>query len=90
MKVLGVLDLFRSRPNLMRHLLISKPPVALTSDHIINLFKPILSPIGSNLREPEDAVVLKWINYIFQMIFATLRLISKHRSIFTGLTKSEF
>lgn len=63
MKVLGVLDLFRSRPNL-RHLLIIKPPVALTSDHIINLFKPILSPIGSNLREAEDAVVLKWINYI--------------------------
>ena len=64
MKCLGVLDLFRSRPNLTRPLLISKPPVALTSDHMISLFKPILSAIKSNQREAEDAVVLKWINYI--------------------------
>ncbi len=51
----------------MRPLLISEPHVDLTSDYMIYLFKPCLSPLGSNHRETEDASVLKWINYI-QMI----------------------
>ncbi len=66
-KAMGVLDLFRSKPNQMRPLLISEPHVNLTSDYMINLFKPSLSPLGSNPREAEDASVLNWINYI-QMI----------------------
>ncbi len=66
-KAMGVLDLFRSRPNQMRPLLISEPHVDLTSDYMIYLFKTCLSPLGSNQREAEDASILKWINYI-QMI----------------------
>ena len=67
LKTMGVLDLFRSRPNLMRPLLMGKPPASLTSDYMINLFTPALSPSGSNQREGEDATVLQWINYV-QMI----------------------
>ena len=60
----GVLELFQKFPTVMRPTLLCKEPLPLTSDHMIDLFEPIMSISGSNRREEEEAIVLKWINYL--------------------------
>ena len=64
LNVLVVLNLFESHPNTMRPLLICKQSALLTSDYVIDLFKPVMSVAGSNQREAEDRAVLQWVNYV--------------------------
>ena len=64
LKVLGVLDLLRNYPKVMRPLLLCKKPVCLTSDYVIDMFKPVMSLPGSNQREKEEALTLHWVNYV--------------------------
>ena len=64
LKVLDVLNLFREYPNSMRPLLLYSKPIRLTSDYIIDIFKPMLSLPGSNVREREEAILLQWTNYV--------------------------
>ena len=69
LKAMGVLDVIVSNPRKMRPLFVHHEPatVHLTADKMIDLFTPVLSPVGSNQRELEEAVMMHWVNYI-QMI----------------------
>ena len=61
-----VLQLIRSNPNKMRQLFLHEE-IHITADIMFNMFRSNLSPTGSNQRELEEAVLLKWANYL-QMI----------------------
>ncbi len=64
LKVLDVLNLYRDYPKIMRPLLIYNKPKSLTSDYILDVFKPLLSINGSNVQEKEEAILLQWTNYV--------------------------
>ena len=40
------------------------PEIKITSDFIQDLFAPVFSPIGSNKRATEEAVVMNWVYYL--------------------------
>ena len=63
LKALGVLDIMKGNPHSMRELFLAKPK-PITADGMINLFEVRFSPVGSNRREDEEAVVLQWIHLI--------------------------
>ena len=56
----GVLGMIRDYPSLMKPLLLSIGDVPLTSHKVLNLFKIVWYPEGSNPRECEEAVT----NYV--------------------------
>lgn len=64
LNALGILDLIRSNPNKMRQLFFSGNEVSLTADKMLAMFHSNLSPLGSNRRESEEAVLMKWVNYL--------------------------
>ena len=70
LKTLDIFDLLRSNPNKMRQLFVNENPDSLTADKMLDMFLSNLSPLGSNRRESEEAVVMKWVNYL-QMIEGT-------------------
>ena len=39
-------------------------PAKLTADHMISMFTPQLSPVGSNAREDEEHVNLLWVHFL--------------------------
>ena len=49
------------------------PPTKITSDFMQDLFVPMFSPHGSNMRAVEEALVMTWIHY-FQHIEGELFL----------------
>ena len=61
---MGVLQLIRERPELLRPLFLPQPPIPLTAGYMINLFATKFSPPGSNSREEEEAAVMKWIQFL--------------------------
>ena len=67
MKTLGVLDLIRSNPNTMRQLFVAGGEPVLTADSMFDLFKGVLSPLGSNQRDKEELVIVHWSNYLQQI-----------------------
>ena len=70
LKTLDIFDLLRSNPNKMRQLFVNENPDSLTADKMLDMFLSNLSPLGSNRRESEEAVVMNWVNYL-QMIEGT-------------------
>ena len=64
LKELGVLNLLCSHPKLLKPLFLASGKPQLTSSTIINMFKVVWSPIGSNQREKEEAVILGWTEYL--------------------------
>lgn len=46
------------------HKAFEPPEIKVTSDYIQDLFKPILSPSGSNKRATEGAILMNWIHYL--------------------------
>ena len=56
LKALGVYDLIKAKPNMMRKLFVTQ--IEPTSDFMVNLFEIKFSPGGSNRREDEEQVVM--------------------------------
>ena len=67
LNTLELQDLIRQNPQKMRPLFLHADPVPLTADQMIDLFTTKFSPVGSNRREVEEAIVMHWVNFI-QMI----------------------
>lgn len=64
LKELGVLSLLHSHQKLLKPLFLANGKPQLTASSILNMFKVIWSPIGSNQREKEEAVILGWTDYV--------------------------
>lgn len=62
--VLGFKNLVKSYPLQFKELFIHNPKV-VTGHDLDELFLPLLSSEGSNLREKEEALVLNWKEYIY-------------------------
>ena len=67
LSTMGFMELCWKKPGLMRSLFLPQHPPPLTADCMINVFSTRFSPQGSNLRETEEAVAMKWIHFL-QMI----------------------
>lgn len=61
---LGVLHMIRDYTSLLKPLLLSSGKQSLTPNELLNLFKVVWSPEGSNSRECEEAVIYGWTNYV--------------------------
>ena len=61
---LGVLELLRSDPALMRPLLVYRPTNPVTADDVFDAFVFCYSPNGSNSREKEEATVMLWVHFL--------------------------
>ena len=61
---LGVLELLRSDPALMRPLLVYTPTNPVTADDVFDAFVFCYSPNGSNSREKEEATVMLWVHFL--------------------------
>lgn len=61
---MGVLQLIRENPALLRPLFLPNPPAPLTGDYMINLFATKFFPPGSNSRKEEEAAVMKWVQML--------------------------
>ena len=67
LSTMGVLRLLKANNTVFHPLFLSRKPTSLTADQMINMFVTRFSPQGSNIREKEEAVSMKWIQYL-QMI----------------------
>ena len=65
LNVLDIGRLIKSHPTQFKKLFVYSSKV-VTAHNLDQLFLPILSPIGSNAREKEEAVVLNWKDYIYE------------------------
>ena len=61
---LNVLELIRNNKKEMKPLFVYTSPQSLTWDKLYNLLPAKMSPEGSNKRECEEAVMMKWIQVI--------------------------
>ena len=62
-ETLGVLELIRSDP-IMRCLLVPSEKAPLSADFILDMLVPVYSPQGSNRREQEEGLVMKWFHFL--------------------------
>ncbi len=62
--VIGVLPLIRSNTNQLYDLFVAGTAIPLSADKMIDMFTILFSPVGSNRREKEDRIALKWCNYL--------------------------
>ena len=60
---LGVLELFRNNPTLMRSLLVCSS-VKITADSVYDTFSISFSPDGSNQKVTEEATVMLWVHFL--------------------------
>lgn len=67
LKAHKVLELIRENPTTMRQLFVHMRPQKVTADYILSLFKENFSPLGSNSRSAEEAVVMQWIHLVEQI-----------------------
>ena len=61
---LGVLELVRSDPALMRPLFIHTPTSPMTADDMYDMFAMCYSPNGNNNREREEATIMQWFHFL--------------------------
>ena len=61
---LGVLELVRSDPVLMKHLFIHSATSPMTADDMYDTFNICYSPDGSNNREREEATIMLWVHFL--------------------------
>ena len=61
---MGVLQFIRENPALLHPLFLPQPSAPLTADYMIIPFATKFSPPGSNSREEEEAVVMKWVQFL--------------------------
>ena len=62
---LGVLNLLLTHCNLLKPLFLASGKTPLTPSCVVNMFKVIWSPVGSNQREREESVILGWTDYLY-------------------------
>ena len=62
--VLGILELLRKNPHKAKDILVFQRPTKLTADHMISMFTPQLSLVGSNAREDEEHINLLWVHFL--------------------------
>ena len=62
-KTMGVLQLIKDN-KIMYPLLLARKPLPMTADLMIKMFATKFSPEGSNVREKEEDVAMKWIQYV--------------------------
>ena len=68
LETLGVLQLIRSNPCMMRQLFTGTgQEQKLTAELLFDLFPPQFSSVGSKRREQEEKIVMLWDNYL-QMV----------------------
>lgn len=60
-----MLGLFHRYPSLFRPLLTSAGKLKLNAKQVAAAFEVKWSPVGSNAREEEEAVVMGWREYLF-------------------------
>ena len=60
---IGVYDLMKCNPHIMKRLFTSNPK-PLTADFMIDLFQSRFSPECSNRREDEEQIWMYWVNFI--------------------------
>ena len=65
LNVLGISDLVKVHPNVLRELFVYDHKTFTAAD-LDELLLPVFSPIGSNAREKEEAVILNWKDYVFE------------------------
>jgi hypothetical protein len=63
LKELGILNLLHAHPKVLKPLFLASGKPRQSPSTVINTFKVIWSPVGSNQRDKE-AVVLGWTEYI--------------------------
>ena len=61
---LGMLELVRSDPSLMRPLFVHTTTGAMTADDVYDVFTICYSLNGSNNREREEATIMKWVHFL--------------------------
>lgn len=61
---MGVRQLMRDNPALLRPLFLPQPSCPLSADYMIKLFVTKFSPPGCNAREDEEAALLKWVQFL--------------------------
>lgn len=63
MNALGIGELIRSNPRTIHKLFMTQPE-PITPDSLLNLFRTMFSPEGSNRREDEEQVIMYWVNFL--------------------------
>lgn len=66
LQTLDVATLIKQHPSIMRQVFTSNT-LPVTARDLTNLLVPVYSPVGSNAREEEEAIMLNW-NYYLQDI----------------------
>lgn len=61
---LGILTLLHTYPSKLRLLFLASGKPQITCDKVLKMFQVCWSPIGSNRRETEEAVIYGWTEYI--------------------------
>ena len=64
LSMLGVLGLMHSHPSLFRPLFLAAGKAGLSAESLLKLFIIDWSPVGSNSRELEEAVIFGWAEYV--------------------------
>lgn len=60
---LGMLDLLRNNPTVMRPLFVSSN-ACLVADNVYDAFEICFSPEGSNKRQSEEATIMQWVHFL--------------------------
>lgn len=63
---LKLIDAIRAHPELLRPLFVGGQS-ALTTEEMLRLFEPVLSPPGSNMRRKENLALTFWRDWIIEM-----------------------
>ena len=77
LQTLDVLSLLRESPTVTRPLLVFSP-MTLSAEDIFDMFKPLLSPPGSNARELEEDRLMKWMHFLECVAGKQLRVYASH------------
>ena len=65
LNVLGVSDLIKAHPSILREAFVHSDKEFTASD-LDELFLLVFSPAGSNAREKEEAIIFNWKGYYFE------------------------
>ena len=64
MDELKMVSLLKCKPLAMKKLFVHDITGNIAAQDILRLFKPLLSPEGSNVRDEEEAVFINWTDYV--------------------------
>lgn len=64
LQTIGIATLMKRHPLVIKKMFVYDGEGNVTAQYLSELFVPIFSPRGHNQREEEEAVVLKWRDYL--------------------------